>query len=64
MPKCSKCGKKTHILFECKCDLKDLCITCKAPEVHDCKFNYKEEQKNKLKKDNPIISLDKVVNRI
>ncbi len=61
MVKCLNCNKRTHITFDCKCGLQTLCITCKSAELHDCKFDYKEEHKIKLKKENPQIIQDKII---
>lgn len=60
MAKCVFCNKRTHITFSCKCELIDLCIKCKTPEDHKCNFDYKEEQKNKLKEENPQVIKDKI----
>ena len=55
--KCFNCKKILDLLRnDCKCDHK-FCIVCVLPEVHNCQFNYVEEQKRKLKK-----SLPKVIN--
>jgi len=51
-------------MFDCKCELIDLCIVCRSPEVHNCDFDYMTEQKNKLTKDNPLIIPEKIKNRI
>lgn len=64
MVKCSVCNKKTHITFKCRCELEDLCIKCKSPEEHDCQYDYKAEQKNKIIKDNPQIIAQKIVNQL
>jgi len=51
-PRCSfkGCKKKLTILhqYECRCGLL-YCIKHKLPELHDCKYNYKND-KVKLEK--------------
>jgi AN1-type zinc finger protein 5/6 len=56
--KCFNCNKKLTMLnFECKCNHK-FCTICILPEIHNCQFNYIEEQKAKLEK-----SLPKIINK-
>ena len=52
MERCFECKKKALINFKCKCS-NIYCIKCKIPELHQCKFNYKEEQQKILEKLNP-----------
>ena len=49
---CSKCRKRTIIVFNCKCG-KDFCSRCKYPEDHNCTFDYKAAQRDKLRINNP-----------
>ena len=56
---CSKCKKKTMILFTCKCE-KTFCVRCKYPEEHNCTFDYKKYAKDILKINNPKIINDKI----
>ena len=44
----------------CKCEL-TVCFDCRYPELHDCKFDYQKEAKEKLTKDNPIVISEKLV---
>ena len=54
--KCAFCKKKVGLLgFECKCG-KLFCVTHLMAESHNCTYNYKQEQSDKLQK-----SLIKVV---
>jgi len=62
--RCENCKKKVHIVyFDCKCHFKILCTNCKLPETHLCKeLNvFKEEGKNTIKKNNPIVISDKLI---
>jgi hypothetical protein len=33
--RCSKCKKRLHMEFKCKCE-KMYCVACRLPEVHSC----------------------------
>jgi hypothetical protein len=47
--KCFNCSKKLHAVhFKCKCEEK-LCVNCRLPEVHDCKYNYEKLKVNLIK---------------
>ena len=62
--RCENCKKKVNLMyFDCKCQYKTLCINCKLPETHSCQSidKFKEEAKNTLKKNNPIIASDKLI---
>ena len=62
--RCENCNKKVNLVFfECKCHLKILCINCKLPETHLCQSIkiFKEEAKNTIKKNNPIVISDKLI---
>jgi hypothetical protein len=50
MKKCKNCKKKSIIRFNCKCGKKKLCLTCLKPEKHNCSFDEKTENQEKLKK--------------
>jgi len=58
--KCNKCKKNILISFECKCN-SIFCINHKNPELHNCTFNFKENGKNELIKNNPKITFTKVI---
>ena len=47
--KCQVCKKKQLIMIECKCGM-SLCLKHKFPEDHNCKFDYKKENKENLTK--------------
>ena len=55
------CKKKLGMVpFECKCGFK-FCTEHRLPEFHKCTFNFKEEGKNILTKNNPVIINDKMI---
>jgi len=62
MTLCEYCKKKkvSLIPFNCKCDLKILCVNCKFPEQHNCSFDFKKDWKKKLTKTMPIIINSKI----
>jgi len=37
-----------------------VCIQCRHPDKHSCKFDFMEEGKKKLEKDNPVVSGEKI----
>ena len=46
--KCFECKKKLGLMkYECQCNHK-FCIDCLQPEVHNCQFDYIEQNKSKL----------------
>ena len=48
MLKCNHCKYKIgSVIFNCKCE-KQFCSRCRLPEIHDCQFNYKLEEKRKV----------------
>eukprot|EP00397_Hematodinium_sp_SG-2012_P044138 GEMP01049226.1.p1 GENE.GEMP01049226.1~~GEMP01049226.1.p1 ORF type:complete len:221 (+),score=33.58 GEMP01049226.1:169-831(+) len=58
--RCFKCNKKvpwTEAGLQCKCQLL-FCEKHRFPEDHKCTFNYHEEYKAKLLKENPRVVLD------
>ena len=57
---CQNCKRKTLLKITCKCEL-TVCFDCRYPELHDCKFDYQKEAKEKLTKDNPIVISEKLV---
>ena len=63
MIKCAFCKKKALILISCRCK-KDFCAKHKDPEIHNCKFDYKKQGREKLKKENPKVVNDKMKDRL
>jgi hypothetical protein len=59
---CEYCKKKKVgiINFPCKCEYKNLCMKCRLPSDHNCQFDYKQEWKEELKKQMPVIVADKI----
>ena len=58
--RCLTCRKKVGIYgFTCKCE-NYYCTKHRYPESHDCTFNYKEEGRTKIRKENPIIINSKI----
>lgn len=58
--KCQKkgCKKKIDLIaFECNCKKK---FCSKHRNNHNCDYNYKEEHKRKLQKENPLIKFKKI----
>ena len=61
--KCDFCKKNkvnSLIPFACKCELKKLCSTCRYPNDHNCTFDFREESRKDLEKNNPKIIGDKL----
>ena len=53
--KCNKCKKKLSLIyFTCKCG-NTYCIAHQIPHKHNCTFDYLNENKQKIKKNNPKI---------
>jgi len=58
--RCLTCRKKVGIYgFLCKCE-GYYCTVHRYPETHECLFDYKNEGKMKIIKDNPIIKAAKI----
>ena len=61
--KCFYCKKRkisSLFSYSCKCKLENLCPDCKSPEDHKCTFDFREEGRKILEKNNPIILADKL----
>jgi hypothetical protein len=53
--RCNMCNKKVGLLFfECKCHGK-FCALHRYSEEHNCSYDFRTEEINKLIKDNPKI---------
>ena len=61
--KCHFCNRKLNLInqFECKCNY-IFCINHKSSFDHNCTFNYKEYERNIIKKNNPVIVAKKINN--
>lgn len=55
---CKKKIKLVHI--KCKCD-KVFCDKHRLPETHKCTYDYKNEGRKILKKNNPVIINKKII---
>jgi hypothetical protein len=63
--KCEFCNIKkvnTLLAFRCRCGLINLCVKCK--DDHTCTFDYKENNIQILKKNNPKVIADKLKDKI
>lgn len=56
---CQHCKRKTLLKITCKCQLV-VCFDCRYPEIHDCKFDYQKDAKEKITKNNPVIVTEKL----
>ena len=58
--RCQQCNKKIGMLgIECKCK-NVYCSGCRYAENHDCKFDYVNEERKILEKNNPPIKSEKI----
>jgi hypothetical protein len=58
---CNKCLKKKLFLNICKCD-NYFCLDCLPYFNHNCKFDWKKNNRDLLFKNNPVIKPIKVNN--
>lgn len=56
---CQACKKKAVLKITCKCELV-VCFNCRYPDKHNCTFDYKEDARKLLEKNNPIIVSEKL----
>jgi hypothetical protein len=62
--RCPVCKKKLGLLgFECKCE-RIFCASHRPPEEHACTFDYRAQGKSDLTKSLPVVTGDKVPDRI
>ena len=59
MDRCSKCNKKSMIVFSCTCK-KIFCTKCRMPEDHGCTFDYRAAFKELNTLKNPKVKATKV----
>ena len=57
--KCDNCEKRSLIVETCKCN-NSYCLYCLPAFNHHCIFDYLEEKRNILRKENPLIISQKV----
>ncbi len=61
MASCNFCQKKTGIVsYTCKCTFQNLCMKCRLPENHSCKFDFKKDGREQLSKQMPLIVNSKI----
>lgn len=57
--RCNNCNKKIKIMsFDCKCNGL-FCSQCRYADSHNCSFDWKNHERNILKKNNPQIVTSK-----
>tara|TARA_B100001248_G_C27384672_1_gene458966 strand:- start:193 stop:426 length:234 start_codon:yes stop_codon:yes gene_type:complete len=61
--RCTVCNKKTGIMpFTCKCSSINLfCSKHRLPEYHNCTYDWFKEGKEKIIKENPLITTAKLI---
>ena len=60
-PRCPVCNKKLGLMvFTCKCEQR-FCITHMQPELHNCTYDHKAQQRKELKKQLPHVCAEKVI---
>lgn len=47
------------IAIDCVCRQK-FCVSCRMPEAHSCKYDYKSEWKKHLEEKNPVVVAEKM----
>jgi len=58
--KCQNCKKRLGLIpFECKCK-NQFCIKCRYPDKHNCNFDWVLYGKEKILKENPLITVNKI----
>ncbi|ORX76972.1 hypothetical protein BCR32DRAFT_193624, partial [Anaeromyces robustus] len=58
---CEFCNKKLRITatYKCKCN-KIFCAAHRYSECHNCTYDYKQQGKKDLEKNNPLVVKDKI----
>lgn len=59
--RCQNCLQRSMIVEKCKC-MNNYCLDCLPNFNHQCQFNWIEEKKKILSKQNPVVSAKKVEN--
>ena len=53
------CNKKTGLLgFDCKCGF-NFCAKHRHGDDHNCEYDFAEENREKLEKENPVVAPSK-----
>lgn len=67
-PRClGKCGKriKGGLTFTCRgCQKAPLCLTCVGPSGHDCGYDWAEDHREKLRKENERVAGSTLADRV
>ncbi|KAK4786669.1 hypothetical protein SAY86_010502 [Trapa natans] len=64
MNRCGVCKKKVGLMgFNFKCEEGPFCGEQRYPESHDCTFDYKEEGRESISKNNPVVKGEKMRDR-
>lgn len=59
--RCEQCKKKMGLIsFVCKCQ-KKFCSGCLQPDLHHCSIDYKAIQQDIIRKNNPMITTEKMI---
>lgn len=58
--RCYECNKKLKLVstHKCRCSF-NFCTSHRMPEEHNCMFDFKEDGKRMLTKENPLVQSDK-----
>lgn len=58
--RCFTCNKRIGLTgFKCRCDYV-FCASHRLAEAHDCSFDYKKVERQRLARNNPLIAASKV----
>lgn len=58
--RCTKCSKRLGLTgFTCRCG-EQFCNVHRYPQEHQCAFDRKAAERNKLKDENPVVLSDKL----
>lgn len=62
--RCIVCNKKIRStlcdVMKCKCD-SYVCAKHRFPDQHNCTYDFKTENKSKLRKEMPLVECEKVI---
>ena len=56
---CVICNKKTLLNSLCKCG-DTVCLEHRYSDKHCCTFDYKNEQRKKIARENPLVKKEKI----
>ena len=62
--RCAVCSKKIGLTgFKCRCG-ESFCGSHRYPEQHDCEFDFKSAGREAIKRANPVVKTDKLLDKI